>query len=92
MALEGLATTVLPWWVYLVMLWTLIWKGIGLWKSGRNNQLPWFIAMLVLNTAGILPIIYLVWFQRKFGSKNAGVRGIEKRKDKPRKSKRKSKK
>ena len=91
MALEGLLTISLPWWVYPVMVWTLIWKGIGLWKSGRNNQLPWFIAMLVLNTAGILPIIYLVWFQgaargipSKKGTKVpfSSGRGIEKRKDK----------
>lgn len=47
----------------IVLLWSAVWKGIGLWKSGRNNQFYWFIAMFVLNTAGILPIIYLVWFQ-----------------------------
>ena len=49
----------------LLMIWSLIWKGIALWKAGRNNQLPWFVVMLVLNTAGILEIIYLVWFQKK---------------------------
>jgi len=44
------------------VVWSGIWKGIGLWKAGRNNQLAWFIAMIVTNTLGILPIIYLVWF------------------------------
>lgn len=47
------------------LLWTAVWKGIGMWKSARNNQRNWFIAMLVLNTMGILPIIYLTWFQKK---------------------------
>ncbi len=50
--------------VIIISLWELIWKGIALWKCGRNNQLVWFIAILVLNTAGILPIIYLLFFRR----------------------------
>ena len=47
----------------IVMIWTLVWKGIGLWYAGKHRQKVWFIAMLVLNTAGLLPIIYLVWFK-----------------------------
>jgi len=51
---------------YLIplVIWCLIWKGISLWKCGRNNQLYWFIALLVLNTVGLLEIVYLVWFQK----------------------------
>jgi methionyl-tRNA synthetase len=49
----------------IVVVWDTIWKGIALWKSGRSNQLAWFICILILNTAGILPIIYLVFFQKK---------------------------
>jgi len=51
--------------VVALVIWTLIWKGIALWKCGRNNQLGWFIVLLIINTAGILEIIYLLWFQRK---------------------------
>jgi hypothetical protein len=49
----------------ILAVWELIWKGIALWKCGRNNQLVWFILILILNTAGILPIIYLIFFQKK---------------------------
>jgi hypothetical protein len=49
----------------VLVLWELIWKGIALWKCGRHNQLAWFIVILIFNTAGILPIIYLLFFQRK---------------------------
>lgn len=49
----------------LVALWDMVWKGIGLWKSARNSQLGWFVAILIFNTAGILPIIYLLFFQRQ---------------------------
>jgi phosphoglycerol transferase MdoB-like AlkP superfamily enzyme len=52
-----------------ILIWSLIWKGIGLWKCGRNNQIRWFIVMLVLNTVGILEIVYLVWFQRDYNQK-----------------------
>ena len=49
----------------LLIIWSMVWKGIALWKCGRNNQLTWFIVLLILNTAGILEIIYLLAFQKK---------------------------
>ncbi|MFA5948219.1 MAG: DUF5652 family protein [Candidatus Gracilibacteria bacterium] len=52
-------------WVVPLVIWGFIWKGIALWKCGRNNQLGWFVPILILNTAGILPIVYLVWFKKK---------------------------
>jgi len=52
-------------WLIPLIIWEAVWKGIALWKSGRNNQLKWFIAILILNTVGILPIIYLKFFQKK---------------------------
>jgi len=42
-------------WLLPLIIWQLIWKGIALWRAGRNNQLKWFLAILLLNTAGILP-------------------------------------
>ncbi|MCC7574137.1 hypothetical protein KO361_00920 [Candidatus Woesearchaeota archaeon] len=51
--------------VLLLAVWELIWKGIALWKSARNEELTWFICLLVLNTAGILPIIYIHFFSEK---------------------------
>lgn len=57
----------LPVWIvllfFVVGVWELVWKGIALWKCGRNNQLVWFVFILVLNTLGILPILYLLFFQ-----------------------------
>jgi hypothetical protein len=51
--------------VAVFVLWDMVWKAIGLWKSARNSQLGWFIAIMVLNTIGILPIVYILWFQKK---------------------------
>ena len=50
--------------IILLALWDAVWKAIAMWKSARNNQVAWFICVVVFNTAGILPIIYLVWCQK----------------------------
>jgi hypothetical protein len=52
-------------WIYVILIWSLIWKGIALWKAGRNNHLVWFILILIINLIGILEIIYLAFFQKK---------------------------
>ena len=46
----------------LVTIWSLIWKGLALWRAAQNKQKGWYVALLVLNTAGILEIIYLLFF------------------------------
>lgn len=43
----------------LVIVWTLIWKGFALWRAAELKQKYWFIAILLINTLGILEIIYL---------------------------------
>jgi len=48
----------------ILIIWEIIWKGIGLWKAARNNEMYWYVAILVLNTAGILPIIYIFFFDK----------------------------
>ena len=52
-------------WLIPFVIWAGVWKGIALWKAGRNNQVVWFVVMFLLNTLGILPILYLVFFQKK---------------------------
>ena len=49
----------------ILAVWTIIWKGIALWKSARNGSKAWFIVMLILNTVGILEIIYIFFFSKK---------------------------
>jgi len=50
------------WFILLVVVWSLIWKGIALWKAARNNSMPWYVVMLILNTIGILEILYIFVF------------------------------
>jgi len=49
----------------LFLVWSMAWKGIALWRAGRNDHLAWFIVLFVVNTLGILPIIYIFAFSRK---------------------------
>ena len=46
--------------ILLLAMWELVWKGLALWKAARNDEKYWFAAILFINTAGILPIMYLV--------------------------------
>lgn len=47
-------------WISLLMFWSLIWKGLALWRSARRSQLNWFVILLIINTVGLLEIFYLV--------------------------------
>ena len=50
--------------IVLLVIWDGVWKLIALWKSARQNQLAWFICLAIFNTAGILPILYILCFQK----------------------------
>lgn len=42
----------------LLIVWSLIWKGLALWKAARRTDTAWFVVFMILNTAGLLEIIY----------------------------------
>lgn len=35
-------------------------KGFALWRAAKNNQKYWFVALLIVNSVGILPAVYLL--------------------------------
>jgi len=45
--------------ISVIVIWSLFWKGLALWHSARNKQPWWFAVLLLVNTMGILEIIYL---------------------------------
>ena len=45
--------------LFLAVVWSLFWKGLALWHSGRRGDAWWFVILLFVNTLGILEIIYL---------------------------------
>ncbi len=50
---------------YVIIAWAVIWKGIALWHAARGRQLAWYIALLLIQTVGILEIIYLIFFRKR---------------------------
>ncbi len=52
-------------WFFVLYLWSILWKGLALWKASGLKQRNWFVAILVLNTIGILEIAYLFFFAKK---------------------------
>lgn len=54
------------WIIVLIVLWSLPWKGMALWKAAQLSQKKWFIALLLLNTFGILDIIYIHFVAKKY--------------------------
>ena len=52
-------------WLAPLLVWSAIWKGIALWKAARNGHRVWYIILFVVNTAGILEIIYVLAFSKK---------------------------
>ena len=54
--------------VFVIAIWTLVWKGLALWKSARKSHMIWFIVLLIVNTIGILEILYIYIFS-KWGEK-----------------------
>lgn len=49
------AQVILP----IVSLWSLAWKGYALWIAARKESKIWFVLILVLNTVGLLEILYV---------------------------------
>jgi len=69
--------------VMVLSIWTLIWKGLALWKASKKNSIPWFIILLVVNTIGILEILYIFVFSKiKFKGKKLKVEKVKAKKKK----------
>lgn len=60
------------WFVVAIMalaIWSLVWKGLALWSAARNSDKVWFIVLLLVNTIGILEILYLYVFKKNKDTK-----------------------
>jgi hypothetical protein len=36
-------------------------RGFALWRASQRRQKIWFVALLLVNSLGILPLIYLIY-------------------------------
>ncbi len=49
----------------LLAIWGIAWKVYAVWIAANRGQKKWFFALLVLNTMGILEIIYIFKIVKK---------------------------
>lgn len=49
------------------IVWVLAVKGYALWHAAKNEQKAWFVFLLIVNSAGILELVYLIWFRADKG-------------------------
>ena len=44
----------------VILVVDIILRGIALWTAAQNKSKGWFVALLIINSVGILPAIYLL--------------------------------
>lgn len=54
----------------LILAWSLLWKGLALWRASQRKEKVWFIIFLVVNLLGLPEIIYLLVTNGKEGKEN----------------------
>ena len=50
------------WIIVVILIWSAVWKLLALWKSARKGSPIWFILLAIINTVGILEILYIYVF------------------------------
>lgn len=55
----------IPLWILIsFIIWEGVWKLIAMWKAAKNNSAIWFILLAIVNTVGILSILYIFGFSK----------------------------
>jgi len=67
------------WLIMLVLVWSMVWKLLALWKSARKGHIAWFIVMGLINLVGILEILYIFVFSEMKWNK-ASAKSVKKKK------------
>lgn len=49
----------------VLVVWGIVWKGFALYRAGKQGQPGWFVALFLINTLGILEILYLAFFSKR---------------------------
>ena len=73
--------TMWPWWMFgigvvgitflaVITFFAIALKGYALWHAAKRNEKWWFIALLIINTVGILELIYLLFVVKKWNKKS----------------------
>ena len=55
------------WGLSFWVIWDMAWKGLAMWRAARRKESWWFVALMVFNTMGLLPIAYLLIWGKEEG-------------------------
>jgi hypothetical protein len=55
-------------WMLPFVILDVVLKALALWRSARNGQKWWFFFLLIINSLGILPGIYLLTHQEEIST------------------------
>ena len=56
----------IPGFIVPLAIWSAIWSALALWHAARRQEKGWFIFFLLVHTAGIIELIYLIFVVRAF--------------------------
>ena len=51
--------------IVVLVVWSVAWKGLAMWKAARKGSKVWFVLLLLVNSIGILDIIYIYLVDKK---------------------------
>lgn len=68
------------WVLVVIVIWSVVWKLLALWKSARKGDIVWFILLAVVNTIGILEILYVYIFSEMNFKEKTPKKKVKRRK------------
>jgi hypothetical protein len=58
----------IPAWAFcilaMLLVWEYVWKLLALWKAAGKKSVVWFVVLALVNTMGILEILYIFVFSK----------------------------
>ena len=70
------------WLFVIIAIWSCVWKLLALWKSARKKQVGWFVVLALVNTIGLLQILYYFVFSEMSSTKSKKKKSSKKKKKK----------
>jgi hypothetical protein len=55
-----------------LVIWSAVWTGLALWHAARRQEKWWFILFLLVHTAGVAEILYLIFVAKVFVKSSNG--------------------
>ena len=51
--------------IAIIAVWNFVIKALALYRAGSLQQKGWFVALLLINTVGILELVYLLSISKR---------------------------